>query len=337
MQVARLLEPRAERSFRQSCARSVRAVEIERVLTKDEVLALYLDLAPYGGNHRRHPRRLARLFRQGAAPAVARRGGAARRLAAIAGSAPAGSLGRSRAQRAQPRARPLCRSRQRAGRRDRARQGRAGADRRGTPMPMLAPHAADRGGRATPRREASIRLTIDADAAEKSRRAGARARRTLARRSAPISRSPSLAVDNATGEVLGARRLARLFRRAPRRPGGHDAGAALAGLDAQAVHLRPRLRGRLHPSRDADRGSAGALRHLCAGEFRFHLPGHGHGAQGAAVLAQRAGGRRARPRRRQPACRAADASRRRARAARRARRRVSRWALAASASGSPIW
>jgi len=50
MQVARLLEPRAERSMAAKLRQTVRAVEIERVLTKDEVLALYLGLAPYGGN-----------------------------------------------------------------------------------------------------------------------------------------------------------------------------------------------------------------------------------------------------------------------------------------------
>src|SRR5215471_14248598 len=50
MQVARLLEPRAERRMAAKLRQTVRAVEIERVLTKDEVLALYLGLAPYGGN-----------------------------------------------------------------------------------------------------------------------------------------------------------------------------------------------------------------------------------------------------------------------------------------------
>src|SRR5262249_15027530 len=50
MQVARLLEPRAERSFKAKLRQIVRAVEIERALSKDEILALYLSLAPYGGN-----------------------------------------------------------------------------------------------------------------------------------------------------------------------------------------------------------------------------------------------------------------------------------------------
>ena len=50
MQVARLLEPRSGRSFVAKLRQIVRALEIERALSKEEVLALYLDLAPYGGN-----------------------------------------------------------------------------------------------------------------------------------------------------------------------------------------------------------------------------------------------------------------------------------------------
>ena len=49
MQVARLLEPR-ERTFVAKLRQIVRAIEIERKLSKDEILALYLSLAPYGGN-----------------------------------------------------------------------------------------------------------------------------------------------------------------------------------------------------------------------------------------------------------------------------------------------
>jgi penicillin-binding protein 1C len=50
MQVARLLEPRAERSLAAKFRQLVRAVEMEQNLSKDEILALYLSLAPYGGN-----------------------------------------------------------------------------------------------------------------------------------------------------------------------------------------------------------------------------------------------------------------------------------------------
>jgi penicillin-binding protein 1C len=50
MQLARLLEPRRERSVYAKLRQMVRAVEIERQMTKDQILDLYLALAPYGGN-----------------------------------------------------------------------------------------------------------------------------------------------------------------------------------------------------------------------------------------------------------------------------------------------
>ena len=50
MQLARLLEPRGERSFTAKAWQILRAVQIERRLTKHEILEYYLTLAPYGGN-----------------------------------------------------------------------------------------------------------------------------------------------------------------------------------------------------------------------------------------------------------------------------------------------
>ncbi len=50
MQLARLLEPRTERSFGAKLLQMVRAVQIERRLGKQEILELYLAFAPYGGN-----------------------------------------------------------------------------------------------------------------------------------------------------------------------------------------------------------------------------------------------------------------------------------------------
>ncbi|MCK2053904.1 penicillin-binding protein 1C [Methylobacterium sp. 37f] len=49
MQVARLVEPRSERSLRAKLRQMVRAVQLERRFGKDGVLDLYLALAPYGG------------------------------------------------------------------------------------------------------------------------------------------------------------------------------------------------------------------------------------------------------------------------------------------------
>nr|WP_245259205.1 penicillin-binding protein 1C [Afipia clevelandensis] len=50
MQVARLMEPRQERSVYAKLRQMVRAVQLERKLSKDEILDLYLTLAPFGGN-----------------------------------------------------------------------------------------------------------------------------------------------------------------------------------------------------------------------------------------------------------------------------------------------
>ncbi|MBP0578591.1 penicillin-binding protein 1C [Labrys sp. LIt4] len=50
MQVARLLEPRPDRTFADKAAEMIRAVQIENRLSKEQILGLYLALAPYGGN-----------------------------------------------------------------------------------------------------------------------------------------------------------------------------------------------------------------------------------------------------------------------------------------------
>ncbi len=50
MQVARLIEPRVDRSFSAKFRQMLRAVQIERRLSKDQILELYLNIAPYGGN-----------------------------------------------------------------------------------------------------------------------------------------------------------------------------------------------------------------------------------------------------------------------------------------------
>ena len=50
MQLARLIEPRSERSVTAKLRQMMRALQIERRLNKDEILSLYLTLAPYGGN-----------------------------------------------------------------------------------------------------------------------------------------------------------------------------------------------------------------------------------------------------------------------------------------------
>ena len=50
MQLARLMEPRRQRSISAKLRQIVRAIEIERQMNKDQILDLYLAMAPYGGN-----------------------------------------------------------------------------------------------------------------------------------------------------------------------------------------------------------------------------------------------------------------------------------------------
>ncbi len=50
MQLARLLEPRKNRSLAAKLLQAVRALQIEARLTKKQILQLYLTMAPYGGN-----------------------------------------------------------------------------------------------------------------------------------------------------------------------------------------------------------------------------------------------------------------------------------------------
>lgn len=48
--MARLIEPRADQSFRRNSCRPRAPLKIERRLSKAEILDLYLNIAPYGGN-----------------------------------------------------------------------------------------------------------------------------------------------------------------------------------------------------------------------------------------------------------------------------------------------
>ena len=92
MQVARLLEPRSERSFIAKLRQIVRAIQLERTLSKDEILALYFSLAPYGGNLEGIRAASLAYFGKGARRLSARGICAAGGAAAIAGSQAAGSV-----------------------------------------------------------------------------------------------------------------------------------------------------------------------------------------------------------------------------------------------------
>ena len=145
MQLARLMEPRRERSVYAKLRQMVRAVEIERQLNKDQILDLYLALAPFGGNLEgiraasiayfgKEPKRLS-LAEVGAA------GGAA----AIAGNG-AGSIAHPQAARA-ARDRVLDRMVEDGViSTDDALQAKAApVPQMRKPMPILAPHSSDAG------------------------------------------------------------------------------------------------------------------------------------------------------------------------------------------------
>jgi penicillin-binding protein 1C len=195
MQVARLLEPREHRTFGAKLRQVTRALELEYVLDKKQILALYLTLAPYGGNLEgiraaswayfgKEPRRLSlaqaallvalpqspELRRPDRHPNAARsaRDRVLDRLTA-AGVVPADEAARAKAQ-------PVPRERR--------------------SMPTLAPHSADEIVTVEPAKHV-YRLTIDARL-QKTLQALACER---AQALGPDISVAILAVDNASGEV----------------------------------------------------------------------------------------------------------------------------------------
>jgi penicillin-binding protein 1C len=196
MQVARLLEVRSGRSLTTKLRQIVRAIEIERALTKDEILALYLSLAPYGGNL--EGVRAASLAYFGKEPRRLTLGEAAL-LVALPQSPEHRRPDRSSDAVRHARDRVLDRvaasGRVPADEIARAKQEPVPDGRR--PMPMLSPHAADAVVAAAPDRTYH-RLTIDATL-QKNLEELARER---ARALGPDISVAILAVDHATGEVL---------------------------------------------------------------------------------------------------------------------------------------
>ncbi len=196
MQVARLLEPRTERSFAAKLRQIVRAIEIERQLSKDEVLTLYLNMAPYGGNL--EGIRAASLAYFGKEPRRLTLGEAAL-LVALPQSPEARRPDRSVTVAKAARDRVLDRIAA-DGIFDSAEIARAKAEPvpvERKPMPTLAPHAADDAVAAASGRSI-VRLTIDATW-QASLEELARER---ARALGPDISVAILAVDHGTGEVL---------------------------------------------------------------------------------------------------------------------------------------
>jgi penicillin-binding protein 1C len=223
MQVARLLEPRSERSLKAKLRQIVRAIEIERVLSKNEVLALYLDLAPYGGNIEgiraaslayfgKEPRRLslseaALLVALPQSPELRRpdryaeNARAARdrvldRFAAT-GTVPADEIAFAKSE-------PVPAIRR--------------------PMPFLAPHAADRAITEAPDVKVH-RLTIDAVVQKNFENLARERVRALAATLGPDVSLAIIAVDNASGDVVARVGSPDYFD--PRRAGHVDLTQAL--------------------------------------------------------------------------------------------------------------
>jgi penicillin-binding protein 1C len=196
MQVARLLEPRAERTLLAKLRQAVRAIQLERVLSKDEILDLYLGLAPYGGNLEGvRAASLAYLGKESRRLSL----GEAALLVAIPQSPEARRPDRSVEAAHRARDRVLDRVAD-AGRLppDEIAQAKTETVQGGRrPMPMFAPHAADQAiGTAQGRK--IVALTIDANI-QKPLEELARER---ARALGPDMSVAIVTVDHATGEVL---------------------------------------------------------------------------------------------------------------------------------------
>ena len=196
MQLARLLEPRRERSVYAKLRQMVRALELERQLTKDQILDLYLTLAPYGGN-----------LEGIRAASIAYLGKEPKRLS-LAESALLVALPQSPETRRldrHPDAARAARNRvldrmveeHQVSPEDAAQAKAAPVPRLRKPMPILAPHSAD-AAMATVKDTDVIRLTLDVSL-QKVLEALARDR---AQALGPNVSVGILAVDNASGEVL---------------------------------------------------------------------------------------------------------------------------------------
>jgi penicillin-binding protein 1C len=199
MQVARLLEPRSGRSLTAKLRQIVRALELERAHSKDDILSLYLDLAPYGGNI--EGVRAASLAYFGKEPRRLSLGEAALLVAlpqSPEGRRPDRSVAAARAARDRVLDRFAASGGMPADEIALAKSEPVPAGRR--PMPMLAPHASDRAV-ADAMTGSEVRLTIDADL-QKGLEELARERvRTLTQTLGPDISLAMLVVDNATGEV----------------------------------------------------------------------------------------------------------------------------------------
>ncbi|WP_409363411.1 penicillin-binding protein 1C [Bradyrhizobium sp. AUGA SZCCT0274] len=196
MQLARLMEPRRERSVYAKLRQMVRAIQIERQLNKDQILDLYLALAPFGGNL--EGVRAASIAYFGKEPKRLSLAEAAL-LVALPQSPETRRLDRHPEVARAARDRVLERmvNEQRVTEDDAVQAKAVTVPRLRKPMPILAPHSADQ-SMATVRDTPVIKLTLDAGL-QKTLEALARDR--------AIAQGPNIsvamiAVDNESGDVL---------------------------------------------------------------------------------------------------------------------------------------
>ena len=233
MQLARLIEPRSERSFAAKLRQMARALQIERRLSKDEILARYLTLAPYGGNL--EGVRAASLAWFGREPKKLSLSQSAL-LVALPQSPEARRPDRQHAAALLARNRVLTRMKE-AGLIPQSEIDRAAAARlpdKRLAMPDLAAHTADVAVRQKPD-AGRVSLTLDANVQLRLEQ--------LARESAYVAWTEAIIGDGArrwqVGGGSGQCRLHRTSRCCPCRGYRHEPRCPLTGLGAQTVHLRP--------------------------------------------------------------------------------------------------
>jgi penicillin-binding protein 1C len=196
MQLARLLEPRRQRSVHAKLRQMIRALEIERQLTKDQILNLYLALAPFGGN-----------LEGVRAASIAYFGKEPKRLS-LAESALLVALPQSPENRRLDRYPNVARAARdcvldrmveegRVTAEEAAQAKSVGVSRLRKPMPILAPHSADQ-AMATVKDADVIALTLDSGL-QKLLEALARDRAAALGQNISIA---IIAVDNDSGDVL---------------------------------------------------------------------------------------------------------------------------------------
>ena len=196
MQVARLIEPRRERSVTAKLRQIARALQLERHFSKAEILDLYLALAPFGGNLEgvraasvayfgKEPRRLS--LAESALLVALPQAPETRRLDRHPDAA--------RAARDRVLDRMVAENRVSADDATQARSAEVPKLRR--PMPVLAPHAADRAV-ASYKDKTIIKLTLDA-ALQRNLEGLARDRAAAL---GPDISIGIIAVDHASGEIL---------------------------------------------------------------------------------------------------------------------------------------